>query len=145
MDDNALVKEIQAGRISAFEELVLRYQDNIFNLCYRFLGDHQEAEDLAQITFLKAFRAINKFRFESSFSTWLYRIGVNSCKNRLKSLDFRFKKRLGSIDNYDHDSKNRFLEATTEERSPLAALEKKQTSFLVQQAIDKLSSKKKKF
>ncbi len=83
--DAVLVRAIQAGDITAFDKLVLKHKDKLFNLVYWFLGDYQEANDCAQETFIKVFKSIKKFRFESAFSTWLYRIAMNTCKNRLKS------------------------------------------------------------
>jgi len=65
----------------AFDRLVLRYQRDVYRLCYRFVNNHEDANDLAQEVFLRAWRAIPRFRGESSFSTWLYRIAVNACLN----------------------------------------------------------------
>ena len=87
--DEALARAFQSGEKKAFDKLVLRYRDRIFNMCYRFLGDYQEAEDTAQEVFIKAYRSLKLFRFKSSFYTWLYRITVNTCKNKLKSLGNR--------------------------------------------------------
>ena len=71
-DDAALIRSFLAGERGAFDELVIRHQDRVFNLCYRFLGDADEADDMAQEIFMKAYRSIDRFRFESKFSTWLY-------------------------------------------------------------------------
>jgi len=80
------VQKVQGGDADAFETLVRRHEKKIFNLLYRWLGDYDEAADVAQEVFLAAFRAIKRFRGDSSFATWLYRIGVNHAKNRHKSL-----------------------------------------------------------
>jgi RNA polymerase sigma-70 factor (ECF subfamily) len=69
------------GEREAFDVLVERYQRPIYRLCYRYLNNHEDASDLAQEVFLKAWRAIGRFRGESAFSTWLYRIAVNACLN----------------------------------------------------------------
>lgn len=82
--DHALLRAHQAGDGDAFDALVRRYQNRIYNLCFRILGQEQEAWDAAQETFLKAFRAAGRFRFESGVYTWLYRIAANTCKNRLR-------------------------------------------------------------
>src|SRR5215475_10753031 len=71
----------QRGEREAFDELVLRYQRDVYRLCYRYVNNHEDANDLAQEVFLKAYRAIGGFRGDSSFSTWLYRIAVNTCLN----------------------------------------------------------------
>ncbi len=80
------VQKVQKGDADAFETLVLRHEKKIFNLLYRWLGDYDEAVEVAQEVFLSAFRAIRRFRGDSSFATWLYRIGVNHAKDRQKSL-----------------------------------------------------------
>ena len=80
------VQKVQRGDADAFETLVRRHEKKIFNLLYRWLGDYDEAAEVAQEVFLSAFRAIKRFRGDSSFATWLYRIGVNHAKNRQKSL-----------------------------------------------------------
>jgi len=80
------VQKVQGGDADAFETLVRRHEKKIFNLLYRWLGDYDDAAEVAQEVFLAAFRAIKRFRGDSSFATWLYRIGVNHAKNRQKSL-----------------------------------------------------------
>jgi RNA polymerase sigma-70 factor (ECF subfamily) len=75
------VEACRRGEREAFDRLVLRYQREVYRLCYRFVNNHEDANDLAQEVFLRAWRAIARFRGESSFSTWLYRIAVNACLN----------------------------------------------------------------
>jgi len=75
------VEACRRGEREAFDRLVVRYQRDVYRLCYRYVNDHEDANDLAQEAFLKAWRAISRFRGESSFSTWLYRIAVNACLN----------------------------------------------------------------
>ena len=76
--DEALVNKALAGKTEAFDQLLLRYQDRVFNILARICPSTQEAEDLAQETFLKAYRALNSFRQGSKFYTWLFRIAVNT-------------------------------------------------------------------
>ncbi len=75
------IEACRRGEREAFDRLVVRYQRDVYRLCYRYVNDHEDANDLAQEVFLKAWRAIGRFRGESSFSTWLYRIAVNACLN----------------------------------------------------------------
>jgi RNA polymerase sigma-70 factor (ECF subfamily) len=79
--ERALVSACQRGEREAFDRLVERYQREIYRLCYRYVNNHEDANDLAQEAFLRAWRAIGRFRGDSSFSTWLYRIAVNACLN----------------------------------------------------------------
>lgn len=81
--DEQLVLRVQEGDKRAFDQLVIKYQHKIVQLVYRYVKDASEAEDIAQETFIKAYRAISSFRGESAFYTWLYRIGINTAKNYL--------------------------------------------------------------
>ncbi len=76
-EDAAVVRQIQEGDIGAFEHVVLKYQDRVYNICLRMVGHREDARDLAQETFMKAFEGISKFEHKSSFYTWLFRIAVN--------------------------------------------------------------------
>lgn len=89
MDEKRLIRGLKRKDEKAFSALVLRHQGQIFNVCYRMLGNAAEAEDIAQDVFVKAFIAIGSFRGDSAIGTWLYRIAVNLCKNRLKYLGRR--------------------------------------------------------
>ena len=82
MDDAELVRLAQAGGRDAFDAIVLRHQQRVYQLCYRFVGNHEDAADLAQDVFVRAFRALGKFKGESALGTWLHRIAVNLCLNR---------------------------------------------------------------
>ena len=75
------VAACQRGEREAFDQLVILYQRKIYRLCFRYVNNHEDANDLTQETFLKAWRAIGRFRGRSAFSTWLYRIAVNACLN----------------------------------------------------------------
>jgi len=81
--DHQLVERIQSGDKQAFGLLVSKYQRKLYRLLARLVRDPAEVEDLAQETFIKAYRALGSFRGESAFYTWLYRIGINTAKNHL--------------------------------------------------------------
>jgi RNA polymerase sigma-70 factor (ECF subfamily) len=83
--DAELVQRVQAGDKGAFDVLVQKYQHKVINLVGRFVSDHAERQDIAQDAFIKAYRAINSFRGDSQFYTWLYRIAANTAKNYLAS------------------------------------------------------------
>ncbi|MEL7023656.1 MAG: RNA polymerase sigma factor RpoE [Pseudomonadota bacterium] len=82
-NDGLLVKRVQQGDNGAFDVLVLKYQHKIVNLVSRYIRDPDEALDVAQDAFIKAYRALPRFRGDSAFYTWLYRIAVNTAKNYL--------------------------------------------------------------
>ena len=81
--DAQLVRRVQKGEKGAFDVLVLKYQHKIVNLVLRYVRDQDQAMDIAQEAFLKAYRALPRFRGDSAFYTWLYRIAVNTAKNHL--------------------------------------------------------------
>ena len=83
--DQQLVVRVQKGDLRAFDLLVLKYQHKIFSLIGRYVHDADEVQDVAQEAFIKAYRALPKFRGDSQFYTWLYRIAVNTAKNHLVS------------------------------------------------------------
>ena len=140
-EDNDLVRAFCAGERAAFDELVVKHKDRVFNLCYRFLGDYHEANDIAQEIFIIVYRSLKKFRFESAFSTWLYRIMVNACKNRLKSMEYRYKKWMDRLDtNKECPSA---LEIADYSDSPLTELENKERVILIKKAMDSLTPRKK--
>src|SRR5436853_2638546 len=84
-DEAALVAACLAGRKEAFDVLVERHQRHVYQLCYRFVGNHEDASDLSQDVFIRAYRALKNFKGEASLGTWLYRIGVNVCLNKVGS------------------------------------------------------------
>jgi RNA polymerase sigma-70 factor, ECF subfamily len=81
--DQLLVERVQRGDKTAFDTLVLKYQLRIIKLVSRYIRDHSEVQDVAQEAFIKAYRALPRFRGDSAFYTWLYRIAINTAKNHL--------------------------------------------------------------
>lgn len=82
-DEQTLVEASLAGHRDAFDAIVERHRRNVYRLCYRFVGNHEDASDLAQDVFIRAYRALRTFKGHSAFSTWLYRVAVNVCLNRI--------------------------------------------------------------
>ena len=80
------VLKVQAGDISAFERIVLRWQSPLINLAYRFCRDHSRAEDLAQEAFLRVYRGLSTWRGEAAFSTWLFSVATNCYRSELKRI-----------------------------------------------------------
>jgi RNA polymerase sigma-70 factor (ECF subfamily) len=136
-EDRALVEAFKIEHAKeAFDRSVVKYQDKVFNLCYRFMGNYHDANDCAQDTFIKVYRSLKKFRFESSFSTWLYRIAVNTCKNKLSSLQYRLSKIMFRIDKPAESGLT--IEIKDESRSPEVVLERSEKGRLIQKEIDSL-------
>lgn len=115
MDDRAVIEQVLAGDNDAFGILVERYQTKIYNLALRMCGNEDDAFDLAQESFLRAWRNLGSFQFESAFSTWLFRLCSNIC------LDFlRAKKRRAavSLTMTDDEGEENQLESRTRARPP---------------------------
>src|SRR5262249_59709529 len=83
VDERALVEACLRGQSAAFDVIVERHRRSVYLLCYRFVSNHEDASDLSQDVFLRAYRGLRSFRGQSSLATWLYRIGVNVCLNRV--------------------------------------------------------------
>ena len=84
MQDELLIRRAQRGDGDAFEQLLLEHQKNVYNLCYRMAGNPDDAMDLSQETFLRAWRCLDQYQFASAFSTWLYRLCSNICIDFLR-------------------------------------------------------------
>ena len=85
LDDSALVARSAAGEREAFDVIVERHRRAVYQVCYRFVNNHEDASDLAQDTFVRAWRGMKNFKGQSALSTWLYRIAVNVCLNRVSA------------------------------------------------------------
>ena len=140
-DSVEFVRALQAKDQAAFDTLVLRYKDRIFNLCYRLLGDYHEADDTAQEVFIRVFRYIKGFRFESAFSTWLWRVAVNACKNKIASSEFRNREKLVRLHNPSEGDDCKEIE--DKNQSALAVLEQKERTLLIHKAIQALPAEQK--
>ena len=83
--DGSLVSQTQRGETEAFGELVRRYQNSVFNVCYRMLAERRDAEDLTQETFIRAYQRLGSFDKERSFGPWIRRVAANLCLNHIKA------------------------------------------------------------
>ncbi len=134
------VQLAKKGDRVAFERIVVAFQDRVFNLAYRMLGDREEAEDLAQEVFIKVFKMIHKFRGESQFSTWIYQVTLNHCRNRIKYLNRRFHHSTESLDEAlrmdDGESVERELPDSGER--PEEVMYRQQVQALIHKALGRL-------
>ena len=129
LDESALVEASLAGRPGAFDAIVERHRRAVYQLCYRFVGNHEDASDLSQDVFLRAYRGLKTFRGQSSLATWLHRIGINVCLNQVSSK----APALESIDGHQ------FVDIRAE--SPTDRLLKEERGALVRAAIAQLPPK----
>ena len=99
--EKLLIEQAQNGDREAFEELVRRHDRDILRLAFHMLGNREEAREVFQETFLKAYRSLHRFRFESSFYTWIYRIAINQARNRWRWWRRRRRDATVSLDSPD--------------------------------------------
>ena len=118
-EERKIIKKAAAGSADAFEQLLLKYQTPIYNLCLRMTGNPEDAADMTQEAFLKAWRSLSSFQFESSFSTWLYRLTTNTCLDYLRS---QKRRPQCSLTVEDDDGEEQVLDVTDEAPTPEEAL-----------------------
>jgi len=135
-DDAEFVSRCQKGDIDAFEVLVKRHQKKMLNIVYRITGDYDDACEVVQEAFLSAYRAINKFKGNSKFSTWLTGITINHAKNRMRQTQARSYHEIVSIDDpVDTELGQLTLDPPTQEASAIEQLEQKEVQQKVQECI----------
>ena len=131
-EELAVVQRVQRGDVNAFEDLVAAYEKNVYNLALRMTGNAQDAEDMAQEAFIKAYNSLFSFRGESKFSVWLYRIVSNVCLDFLRKKN---KQSTVSLSMEDDDGEDSQLDLPDLSQSPEELLEKKLTREAVQRGL----------
>ena len=131
--DLVLVKRAKSGDYQAFDLLVLKYQSRLISTAFKFVKDVQIAEDIVQDSFIKAFNALESFREDSSFYTWIYRIAVNTSKNFLVS-----KKRKSELLNSDLSEEASYEIEPVETYSPEDLLQATQLQKVITETFDQL-------
>lgn len=134
-DDFQLIRSFRAGDETAFEELVRRYQRQVANIIYLTLGDRSQIEDLTQETFIRVFRSLDRFAFDSSFYSWLYRIAVNLCIDEMRR---RKIKRTLSLDFFSESRLEREETSITQKSGADEVLDKEKRAMVLA-ALDKLT------
>ncbi|MCC5806661.1 MAG: sigma-70 family RNA polymerase sigma factor [Opitutales bacterium] len=138
-EDAVLVQRVQGGDVAAFDRLVVKYRERLFSIIYNLTSNREDAADLTQDAFIKAFSSIGRFRGKSSFFTWLYRIAVNTTLSQLKKNRLR---RFFSLENInDEASSSEIIEAlSVKTRTEKGALVRELQERL-NEALQKLSPK----
>ena len=133
--DKELVKRVQKGDLAAFDMLFARYQSKILNLISRYIRDSEEVQDVAQEAFIKAYRALPRFRGDSAFYTWLYRIAINTAKNHLVARSRRPPATDVDVDDADFRDDADMLRETED---PESALARDQLRHTIHEALNEL-------
>ena len=140
-DDAALIERAQAGELAAFDALVRRHQAQVFAVALRMLGDRDEAQEIAQDAFVRAYRGIGTFRREAKLSTWLVSITMNLCRNRRRWWARRKRVIVASLDAApDLDADAPRPEVADPSPSPSVMVERKDQARLVLEALQGLSA-----
>jgi RNA polymerase sigma-70 factor (ECF subfamily) len=143
LSDADLAAAAREGRAGAFDVIVERHRRSIYQLCYRFVGNHEDASDLSQDVFLRAYRGLEGFRGQSALATWLYRIGVNVCLNRVstKALATEPLEERRHVDLRGESAPERLLreERAARVRAAVAQLPPKQRAALILRLYHDLS------
>ncbi|NLJ88062.1 MAG: sigma-70 family RNA polymerase sigma factor [Epulopiscium sp.] len=136
-EEKILVNRVKKGSIAAFEELIIEHEGKIYNIAYRFFNNEEDAKDLSQEIFIKVFNKIHRFRGDSSFSTWLYRIAINTCIDELRK---RKGKESFSIDeDIKTDEGTMAREFQDKDLSPEEIVINKEIASQIQWALNHLS------
>jgi len=133
--DEDLIKKSQQGDQKAFEQLIIKYEKKVYTIAYRMMGNHEDASDLAQEAFIKVFRSIKSFRGEASFSTWIYHVVANVCRDQLR----KQKVKVNSLDEpvaYEGERLEKQLQDSG--KSPEEKLEENELKAYLQRLINQL-------
>ena len=131
----AIVRKVLDGDANAFETLVLEYEKNVYNRALRMTGNSEDAADMTQEAFIKAYNSLQSFRGDSKFSVWLYRIVSNVCLDFLRS---RNRRPTVSLSVEDDDGEDAQLDVADESQSPELLLDRKLTRESVRRGLDSL-------
>lgn len=134
MDEKSVILRAQNGDSESFVLLVEKYKNAVFTVCYSLLKDYHDANDAAQETFIKAYKNVKRFNFDSSFQTYITRIAINTCKDE-------FRKKARQNENISIDSDENLCEIKDSSDTPEAAFEKKERREKVRRAIGDLPQK----
>jgi len=134
-EDLALVERFKQGDTAAFEKLVSKYQRSVLNLVYRFTGETNRAEDLAQEVFVRVYRALGGFEAKAKFFTYLYKITLNLC---LKEREREQRKRTYSLDEKSNSEEGRAREVVDPLGSAEDEVERRDTARIVREAVQSL-------
>lgn len=139
-DDKALIEGILNKDEEAFRQLVELYKDYVYRICYSFLKQSEDAEDIAQEVFIEIHKSAAYFRAEAKISTWIYRIAVNKSINHLNSKNYKFLRQVKSL--FSIDDKPRKIEAELNDQSDYS-VEATEKSNILFKAIDSLPNNQK--
>ncbi len=137
--DWVLVRRVQAGEVAAFDDLIRKYRERVYSVVYNMTSNREDAADLTQDAFIKAFQSINRFQGQASFFTWLYRIAVNSTLTHLRKSKLRTFFSFEKIN--DEDKTTELVEQLTDKKGVEREVFVKELQEKLNEAMQKLSIK----
>lgn len=136
--DAGLVERSQAGDPEAFDELVRRYKDRVYNVVFRFLGNHEDALDVSQEVFVRAYRGIEGFQGHAQVYTWLYSIAANLARNRLRDQGRKGRNRGASLEAMEENAPQAAHAALAVREDPRAAAQRQELDAALQHCLEQL-------
>jgi RNA polymerase sigma-70 factor (ECF subfamily) len=138
--DSIIVRQVQAGDVAAFDRLILKYRERLYGVIYHMTSNREDASDLTQDAFIKAFQAINRFQGQSSFFTWLYRIAINATLSHLRKNKFKSFLSLDTV-NSEEPVSQELISALTDKTGADRDAFVKELQEKLNEAMQKLSIK----
>jgi RNA polymerase sigma-70 factor (ECF subfamily) len=135
-EESRIVQKVIKGDVNAFEKLVIEYEKSVYNIALRMTGNSEDASDMTQEAFIKAYNSLQSFRGDSKFSVWLYRIATNVCLDFLRS---KSRKPTVSLSVEDNEGEEVQLDVADESQSPELLLDRQMTRESVRRGLDTLS------
>ena len=135
-EESRIVQKVLKGDVNAFEKLVLEYEKNVYNIALRMTGNAEDASDMTQEAFIKAYNSLQSFRGDSKFSVWIYRIATNVCLDFLRS---KSRRPTVSLSVEDNDGEEVQLDVADESQSPELLLDRQMTRESVRRGLETLS------
>jgi RNA polymerase sigma-70 factor (ECF subfamily) len=135
-EESRIVQKVLRGDVNAFEKLVLEYEKNVYNIALRMTGNAEDASDMTQEAFIKAYNSLQSFRGDSKFSVWIYRIATNVCLDFLRS---KSRRPTVSLSVEDNDGEEVQLDVADESQSPELLLDRQMTRESVRRGLETLS------
>lgn len=136
--DAGLVQQCQTGDTEAFDELVRRYKDRVYNVIYRFLGNHEDALDVAQEVFMRAYRGLESFQGHAQVYTWLYSIAANLARNRLRDSSRKGRDQGSSLEALQEAAPALAQAAAAVHETPRTAAQRHELDAALRHCLDQL-------
>lgn len=136
--DAGLVDDFLRGEVSAFDELVRRYKDRVYNVVYRYVGNHEDALDLSQEVFVRAYRGLSRFRRDAKWYTWLFSIAANVARNRVRDSHRKGRDQGTSLEMLQEHAPALAQSALAQSDSPRRAAEERELEGILQACLTEL-------